>query len=91
MEDDIETLTITEREDVDLTDKLWNVLKKVESFAQLVEAWKFVFSTFKREEIKPYVSLLFLGNFVKSVFSSITIFRFLHEISPKWPKLFNLL
>ena len=56
MEDDIETLTITEREDVDLTDKLWNVLKKVESFAQLVEAWKFVFSTFKRDEIKPYVS-----------------------------------
>jgi len=56
LEDDIETLTITEREDVDLTDKLWNVLKKVDSFAQLVEAWKFVFSTFKREEIKPYIS-----------------------------------
>ena len=33
----------------------------------------------------------FLRNFVKSVISSIIIFRFLHEISPKWPKLFNLL
>ena len=55
MSEDIETLTIKEREDIDLTDKIWNVLKKVDSFAQLCDSWKYLFQMIKRDDIKPYV------------------------------------
>lgn len=44
-----------DRHDVDLTDLLWGVLKKVESFAQLRQAWEFIFYSIKQEEIRPYV------------------------------------
>ena len=55
LSEDIETLTIKEREDFDLTDKIWNVLKKVDSFAQLCDSWKYLFQMIKRDDIKPYV------------------------------------
>ena len=56
----MELITAMDRQDVDLTDLLWGVLKKVESFAQLRQAWEFVFETIKQEEIRPYVSIHFL-------------------------------
>ena len=56
--EDLKTLTLTKRDDADLTDKLWNVLKKVESFAQLSEAWKHLFQIFRKDDIKPYVSMI---------------------------------
>ena len=58
-EEDLKTLTLTKRDDADLTDKLWNVLKKVESFAQLSEAWKHIFQIFRKDDIKPYVSMIY--------------------------------
>ena len=54
----IETLVLTERLDLDLTDLLWNVLKNVESFEELKKAWEFIFQVFEKEEIRPYVSIL---------------------------------
>ena len=51
------SLTLTQRQDMDLTDLLWDVLKKVESFSELNKAWEFVFQTIKRDEIRPYVSI----------------------------------
>jgi len=56
LSEDLETLTIKEREDFDLTDKIWNVLKKVDSFAQLCDSWKYLFQMIKGDDIKPYIS-----------------------------------
>ena len=61
-ENDIETFVLTERQDLDLTDFLWNVLKKVESLDELKKAWEYIFQVFKKEEIRPYVS--FIAHFI---------------------------
>ena len=54
-ENNIETFVLTERQDLDLTDFLWNVLKKVESLDELKKAWEYIFQVFIKEEIRPYV------------------------------------
>jgi len=51
----IEPLVLVERLDLDLTDLLWNVLKKVESLDELKKAWEYIFQVFDKEEIRPYI------------------------------------
>lgn len=57
MNETVEEITsLNPREDLDLTDLLWNVLKKVESFQELKIAFECFFQAFKREEIRPYIN-----------------------------------
>ena len=50
-----EVVAILERQDLDFTDLLWDVLKKVSSLAELKNAWEAIFDCLKRDEIKPFV------------------------------------
>ena len=50
-----EVVATLERQDLDFTDLLWDVLKKVSSLSELKSAWEAIFECLKRDEIKPFV------------------------------------
>ena len=81
--EDLEALTITERQDMDMTDLLWDVLKKVQSLEELKTAWEFALITFKykREEIRPYVSDLCL-KFIRSTLKGFLLSAVLWRVYP---------
>jgi len=52
---DIEPFSFKSRLEVDFTDILWSNLHKVQSYSQLTEAFKIIFSTIIQEEIRPFI------------------------------------
>jgi len=53
--DSLETINLEARQDFDFTDRLWSVLSKSQSYQELTEGFRNVFSTIKREEIRPFI------------------------------------
>jgi len=43
------------RQDVDITDMLWTVLSRAQSYAELSHSFQFLFQTLLREEIRPFI------------------------------------
>ena len=52
---DLEPFSFKARQEVDFTDILWSSLYKVQSYHELTEAFKMVFSTIIQEEIRPFI------------------------------------
>jgi len=52
---DMEPFSFKSRLEVDFTDILWSNLHKVQSYKQLTEAFKSIFSTIIKEEIRPFI------------------------------------
>lgn len=55
--EEIEAMTIVKRQDLDLTDHLWDVMKKVESLEELKTTWTVLFLTFKKDKFRPYINV----------------------------------
>lgn len=52
---DMEPFSFKARQEVDFTDILWSNLYKVQSYQELTEAFKMIFTTIVQEEIRPFV------------------------------------
>ena len=63
-QEDIEPFSFKTRQEVDFTDILWSNLYKVQSYQQLTAAFKMVFSSLIKEEIRPFI---YARNNTKSV------------------------
>jgi len=48
-------LSLEARQDVDITDMLWTVLSRAQSFAELTDSLSLVFNTILAEEIRPFI------------------------------------
>ena len=71
-----EVVAILERQDLDFIDLLWDVLKKVNSLAELKSAWEAIFECLKRDEIKPFVharNSTKVAKMVKAIIREVTI------------------
>jgi len=53
--DSLEAFSLETRQEVDFTDMLWSTLCKAQSYQELTEAFRTVFSTIMTEEIRPFV------------------------------------
>ena len=53
--DSLEGFSMETRQEVDFTDMLWSTLCKAQSYQELTEAFRTVFSTILAEEIRPFV------------------------------------
>jgi len=53
--DSLEAFSLEARQEVDFTDMLWSTLCKAQSYQELTEAFRRVFSTIMTEEIRPFV------------------------------------
>ncbi len=78
---------VLERQDMDLTDLLWDVLKKSESFEELRQAWEFVFASISREDSRPYVINDYLSGILFSRISCIPKLLMFNASFLKLPKL----
>ena len=63
-QEDLEPFSFKARLEVDFTDILWSHLFKVQSYQQLTEAFKMIFSSLINEEIRPFI---YARNNTKSV------------------------
>ena len=63
-QEDLEPFSFKARQEVDFTDILWSNLFKVQSYHQLTEAFKNIFSSLINEEIRPFI---YARNNTKSV------------------------
>ena len=63
-QEDLEPFSFKARQEVDFTDILWSNLFKVQSYQQLTEAFKMVFTSLINEEIRPFI---YARNNTKSV------------------------
>ena len=61
---DMEPFSFKARQEVDFTDILWSHLYRVQSYQQLTEAFKLIFATIIKEEIRPFI---YARNKTKSV------------------------
>ena len=48
-------LSVQARQDVDITDMLWAVLSRAQSFAELSDALHLLFTTIVQEEMRPFI------------------------------------
>lgn len=48
-------LNVNTRQDIDITDMLWNILSQCESYAELSDSLNFLFKTILTEDIRPFV------------------------------------
>lgn len=53
--DSLEGFSLEARQEVDFTDMLWSTLSKSQSYQELTESFRTVFSTILTEEIRPFV------------------------------------
>ena len=51
----LEAFSLEARQEVDFTDMLWSTLSKAQSYQELIEAFRTVFTTIMTEEIRPFV------------------------------------
>ncbi len=78
---------MSDRLELDFTDLLWSVLKKVTSFEQLAQSWTTILNVISREKFRPFVrALLFF-----ICFSMLTTINFRSNLetrlkSPKWSR-----
>ena len=63
-QEDLEPFSFKARQEVDFTDILWSNLFKVQSYQQLTEAFKMIFTSLINEEIRPFI---YARNNTKSV------------------------
>ena len=54
-QEDLEPFSFKARQEVDFTDILWSNLFKVQSYQQLTEAFKMIFTSLINEEIRPFI------------------------------------
>jgi len=53
--DDDHILSMHARQDVDITDMLWSVLSRAQSFAELSDALNLLFNTILHDELRPFI------------------------------------
>jgi len=51
----LEAFSLEARQEVDFTDMLWSTMSKAQSYQELTDAFRTVFSTIMTEEIRPFV------------------------------------
>ena len=82
--DQMDEIVIASRQDMDFTDLLWNVLRKVESFSELCMCLKQILLKIKEEELRPFVSREF---YILPILNlEMYFFRFMPRTVLKLPK-----